>query len=312
MNAMTVKSSHKLQRRQRGLGLIEIMVSLLLVAIMFNGLMDIFLSSRATFSATDNITRLQENGRTAVEILVADLRRSGYLGGNSDITTIAGSLGPSAAANTCVTNDTTWARMISRGLHGLNDTKAGYDCVDDDEYLRGDIITMRFASPWQVATADFVSTRVYLRSSLFEGKVFLGTDTADALNVVLDTPQRQHELLAYTYYIADTGRTCNSGAVPGLFREALDVNNFPLAEELIAGVENIQFQYNIGNRYVDADNVTDWSTVLSVKMWVLVRSECPETGFTDARTYVLGDLADYAPADAYRRSLYSTVVALRN
>lgn len=311
MNSATVKSKHQLQRRQRGLGLIEIMVSLLLVAIMFNGLMDIFLNSRATFSATDNITRLQENARTAVEILMADLRRSGYLGGNSDILTIAGSLGPSTAADTCITDDTTWARMISRGLHGLNDTKTGYDCIDDN-YLRGDIITMRFASPWQVATADFVSTRIYLRSSLFEGKVFLGADTASNLNEVFDTPQRQHELLAYTYYIADTGRTCNGGAVPGLFREALSANSFPVAEELISGIENIQFQYNIGNRYVDADNVTDWSTVLSVKMWVLVRSECPETGFTDQRTYVLGDLPDYTPADAYRRSLYSTVVALRN
>ncbi len=311
MNAMTVKPKHRFKGRQRGLGLVEIMVSLLLMAIMFNGLMDIFLNSRATYSATDNITRAQENGRTAVQILVADLRRSGYLGGNSDITTIAGSLGPSTAAATCATNDTTWARMISRGLHGLDDTKAGYACVNDS-YLRGDIITMRFASPWQVDTADFAPTRIYLRSSVFEGKVFLGADTADKRNTVLDTPQRQHELLAYTYYIADTGRTCNSAAVPGLFRETLNAKNFPVAEELISGVENMQFQYNIGNRYVDADHVTDWSTVLSVKMWVLVRSECPETGFIDARSYVLGDLADYTPADAYRRSLYSTVVALRN
>jgi type IV pilus assembly protein PilW len=311
MNSATVKSNHQLQRRQGGLGLIEIMVSLLLVAILFNGLMDIFLNSRATFSATDNITRLQENGRTAVELLVADLRRSGYLGGNSDITTIAGSLGPATAANTCVADDTTWVRMISQGLHGLNDTKTGYDCVDAD-YLRGDIITMRFASPWQVATADFVSTRIYLRSSLFEGKVFLGSDTASADNEVLDEPQRQHELLAYTYYIADTGRTCQGAVVPGLFREALNANNFPVAEELIAGVENIQFLYNVGNQYVDADDVTDWSTVLSVKLWVLARSECAETGYTDARSYVLGDLAVYTPADGYRRSLYSTIVALRN
>ena len=312
MNAMTVRAKHKLGRRQRGIGLIEIMVSLLLAAIMFNGIMDIFLSSRATFAATDKLTRLQENGRITVDLMVAGLRRSGYLGGNSDITTIQGSTGASTAAATCVTNDTTWARMMSRGVHGLNDTKVGYDCVDA-AYLRGDILTLRYASPWQVATGDFVATRLYLRSSLFEGKLFLGSAAGNAVNTVFDLPQRQHEVLAYTYYVADTGRSCNGGAIPALFREAPDVNNRPVAEELISGVENIQFQYNIGNRYVDADNVTNWASVLSVKLWILVRSECPETGYTDTRTYVLGDIApDYAPNDAYRRNLYSTVVALRN
>jgi type IV pilus assembly protein PilW len=273
--------------------------------------MDVLINSRAAFSATDNITRLQENGRTAVEILGIGLRRSGYLGGNSDITTIAGSLGMVAAGTTCVDDDNTWGRMVSQGVFGLNDTKAGYACIDDD-YLRGDILTVRYASPWQVATGDFVSTRMYLRSSLFEGKLFVGSNTATAANTVLDTPQRQHEILSYAYYVADTGRSCNSVAIPGLFREALDADNQPVSQELISGIEDIQFQYSVGNQYVDADNVGDWDNVVSVKLWVLVRGECPETGFTDSRTYVYGDAADYTPADSFRRSLYSTVVALRN
>ena len=39
---------------QRGVGLVEIMIAMLLVGIMFNGLMEIFLSSRQTYNATDN------------------------------------------------------------------------------------------------------------------------------------------------------------------------------------------------------------------------------------------------------------------
>ena len=54
------------------------------------------------------------------------------------------------------------------------------------------------------------------------------------------------------------------------------------------------------------------SSARHAPFWILVRSECPETGYTDERTYVLGDIADYAPNDSYRRYLYSTVVALRN
>jgi type IV pilus assembly protein PilW len=284
------------------------------VAIMFNGLMEIYLSSRQTYNATDNLTRLQENGRTTVDILVAGLRRSGYLGGNSDPSSIAGSLGQVTGAASCVdANDSSWSHMIDQPIFGLDDTAAGYDCIDN--YLQGDVLTMRYASPWVVATADFVGTKIYLRSSLFEGKIFKGADTASNLNVVFDNPQRQHELLAYSYYVADTGRDCAGVDVPGLFRKALDVNNKPTTEELIAGIENLQFQYNVGDQYVDADTVEaggDWDNVISVKLWVLVRAECPETGYTDARTYVLGDVANYVPADSYRRSLFSTVVALRN
>ncbi len=303
--------------RQGGIGLVEIMIAMVLVAIMFNGLMEIFLSSRQTYSATDNLTRLQENGRTTVDLLVAGLRRSGYLGGNSDPTAIGGSAGQVAGAASCITTDTTWARMIDQPVFGLNDTRGGYNCIDN-AYLRGDILTLRYASPWTVPTASMVNTKLYLRSSLFEGKIFLGSNKASNLNVVFDTPQRQHELLAYSYYIADTGRTCGGNAIPGLFREALDVNNRPVAEELIAGIENLQVQYNVGNQYVDADVITlaNWDNVISVKFFVLVRSECPETGFTDSASYVLGDAfpanAPYTPNDGYRRTLYSTVVALRN
>lgn len=302
---------HRSRRGQRGLGLVEIMVAMALFIVMFNGLLEIFLESRLTFSATDNITRLQENGRTAVDLVASSLRRAGYLGGNSDFDTVWGSQPPVAAAGTCATGDDSWLRMVERGVFGLNDTATGYACIGAG-YLRGDIITLRYASPWRVDTADMVATRLYLRSSLFEGKIFLGSEEGNAANTVLDMPQDQHQMLAYSYYIANSGRTCNGAAIPALFREAPDANNRPVAEELVAGIENLQFQYNVGDQYVDADAVTDWDDVNSVKLWVLVRSECPETGYTDERTYILGDIPNYTPSDGYRRHLYSTVVALRN
>ncbi|WP_279247243.1 PilW family protein [Candidatus Litorirhabdus singularis] len=310
------KTVHKTQfpgrRKQRGLGLVEIMIAMLLVVFMFNGLMEIFLSSRQTYTATDNLTRLQETGRASIDILVSGLRRSGYLGGNSDISFIEGSLGPFPARTNCPKANNKWGRMISQSVFGKDDTRGGYGCIDDT-YLRGDILTVRYASQWEVDTADMVATRMYLRSSLFEGKLFLGSDQANTINTVYDTPQRQHEWQAFSYYVANTTRTCNGAPVPALYRERLNAVNRPVSEELIAGVENIQFQYNIGNRYVNASNGLDWNSVISVKVWVLVRAECPETGYVDNGTYVMGNVSpDYTPNDSYRRQLYSTVVALRN
>ena len=301
------------RNRQGGMGLVEVLVAMALFIVMFNGLLEIFLESRSTFSATDSITRLQENGRTAVDLLSSGLRRSGYLGGNSDFQTIAGTSEPAAPVGTCVTDDDTWIRMVENGVFGLNDTRVGYDCIGS-EYTGGDIITMRYASPWRVADGDMEDSRLYLRSSLYEGAMFLGSQKNNATNVIFDSMQSQHQLLAYTYYVADTGRTCGGAAVPGLFREAPDANNQPVAEELVAGVESIQFQYNVAGQYKDADDMAlaDWPTVLGVKLWVLVRSECPESDYTDDRTYIMGDIDDYAPNDNYRRYLYSTVVAMRN
>ena len=307
------------RKRQRGVGLVEVMVALVLVAILFNGLMELLLNSRAAYSATEQITRLNENGRTAVDLLVTGLRRAGYRGGNSDISTIVGTLPPVTPAATCADDDDSWGRMIARGVYGINDANTNYECIpsaadadpDDAFYLRGDVLTLRYASPWQVETADFEDDRIYLRSSLFEGKMFLGQDTADSGNTVNDSPQRQHQLLAYSYYISETGRSCNGNAIPGLFREALNEDNEPEAEELISGVEDLQFRYNIGGRYVDANLVTDWADVTAVKLWVLARSECSERSHTDTRTYLLGDQV-YAPGDNFRRQLYSTVVAMRN
>lgn len=293
------------------MGLVEILVAMVLFLVLLNGLLNVFLQTRRTHATADEIIQLQQSGRAAVDVISSSLRRAGYLGDNSDIDSIWGSKPPVAPATTCPTGDDTWLRMVAQDVYGLNDADTGYDCIDT-AYSRGDVVTLRYASPWAVDAADMDNTRLYLRSSLFEGKIFLGSEKAEAANTVLDNPQAQHQLLAYTYFVSDTGRTCNGAAIPGLFRVAADVNNNPVVEELVAGVENIQFQYQSGGRYLNADQVADWEAVDAVKMWILVRSDCTDSSYTDNRTYLMGDLAAYAPADNYKRRLYTTVVAMRN
>jgi len=84
-----------------------------------------------------------------------------------------------------------------------------------------------------------------------------------------------------------------------------------LVEELLPGVEHLQVQYGVGGQYINADAVADWSQVVTARFWLLIRSECPETGYTDASTYTLGDI-NYITNDSFRRQLYSSVVMLRN
>lgn len=298
--------------RQRGFNLIEVLIGMLLALFLLAALIQILLDGKQSFAAANYLSRLQETGRVATNLVVSDLKRAGYMGGNSDVPQIFGSTGQVAPAASCATADTTWGRMITEGIFGLDDTNAGYACIANASYLRGDVVVVRYASPW-IAAGALTASRLYLRSSIFEGKLFAGSDEALGANTVLDLPQSVHEVFAYAYYVGNSGRNCNGQAVPSLFRVRLNDNAQPVAEELLPGVEDFQVQYGIAGQYVDADAIaaTDWDDVVTARFWLLVRSECPETGYADAATYNLGDQV-YTPADNFRRQLYSSVVMLRN
>ncbi|MCH8177569.1 MAG: PilW family protein [Proteobacteria bacterium] len=289
--------------------MVELLVAMLLGLFLLTALVEILLSGKQSFTAASHLSRLQENGRIATSMIVTDLKRAGYMGGNSDIPNIFGSAGQAAAAISCATGDTSWGRMVTQRIVGLDDTNAGYACIPNSSYLRGDVLTIRHASPWP--SGAFGANQLHLRSSLFEGKIFAGVDQALAANLVLDQPQSVRDLIAHAYSVGNSGRSCSGQAVPSLFRVRLGNNSQPLIEELLPGIEHFQVQYGVGGQYLDADAVADWNQVVTARFWLLVRSECPETGFADARTYTLGDQV-YTPNDSFRRQLYSSVVMLRN
>ncbi|MGL6160038.1 PilW family protein [Microbulbifer sp.] len=67
-------------RKQRGISLIELMVSITIGLILMTGVVQLFLSSRATFSTQQAVSRVQETGRLAMEFMAQDIRMAGYMG----------------------------------------------------------------------------------------------------------------------------------------------------------------------------------------------------------------------------------------
>jgi type IV pilus assembly protein PilW len=65
-------------RKQQGLTLIEIMIALLIGAFLLGGVMEIFLNTRQTYRVQDAMSRLQENGRFAMEFMANDIRMADY------------------------------------------------------------------------------------------------------------------------------------------------------------------------------------------------------------------------------------------
>lgn len=77
---MMLNSRLSRKKRARGLTLIEILVSLFVSSVVLAGVLQIYSSSKQSYRVQEALSRLQENGRFAMELITKDLRKSGYLG----------------------------------------------------------------------------------------------------------------------------------------------------------------------------------------------------------------------------------------
>lgn len=82
---MKTKFAPAAKPRQTGLTLVEIMVAMLLSLVLLGGVVQIFISSKSTYNAQEGLSRMQENGRFAVEFLARELRMAGHFGCLSDV-----------------------------------------------------------------------------------------------------------------------------------------------------------------------------------------------------------------------------------
>lgn len=69
---------HSLIAPQRGVGLTELMIGMALGLFILAGLLGAFSATRQTDRTQDGLSRLQENGRFAIEIMERELRKAGY------------------------------------------------------------------------------------------------------------------------------------------------------------------------------------------------------------------------------------------
>ena len=323
---MDIQRMHKKTHTHcRGFSLVELMVSMVITLILLAGIGQIFLSSKKSYTLQNSLSRMQENGRYAMDTLSQDLRRAGYWGGNADITEIGGTLAQLSEDGNCAgSGNSDWARMLDKKVFGLNDSRTNYGCLPSTTLPAQDVLLVRFAAPWQVGgttTPTFLNNHFYLRSSLFEGKLFKGSD--EASNLITAAALRTSELVSRVYFINPATTTgtnkCGGGAVPSLFRLGL-ANGIPTVEEVAYGVENLQVQYGIDttnddsvDSYVNAAGPSDpmWDQIIAVRIWLLVRAECPDTGYLNDTVYSMGG-ANSTFNDSYRRKLYTSTVRLRN
>lgn len=324
---------HSLPALRNGFSLVELMVALVIGSILLGAVLLIFTSSKKTYDVQDQSARMQENGRYAIEVLLKDIRLAGYWGGNADrVIKTANSVAPTTSG--C--DATNWSKMISQRLYGLNDTNndstttgnyTNAACIPT--YVRGDVLTVRHAQTTPVVAASLGATGIYTISDMDAAGLFTGTTVPSEVTIdsggshVLAEPNAIYPVVTHAYHIRTGTSSCpvgQSAPAPSLYRLVATTTAGPTAEEVISGVENFQVQYGVDTsaakdsseiQFFNASSTLDWANIVAVRVWLLLRSLCPESNYTNTNTYAMGDQS-LTFNDAFRRQIFTTTIMLRN
>lgn len=151
-----------------------------------------------------------------------------------------------------------------------------------------------------------------------------GTETSGSFPA--DTPLRATKVFKYaahSYFIRN-----NADGVPSLYRDTNGAN----PEELVEGIEDLQILYGVDigppadttgviipSRYYRANEVFDWTRVVSVRIGILARTSSGADADVDRNTYdVNGKSVTICPAlpaacsDRNQRRVFLATVQLRN
>lgn len=100
-------------KKQFGLSLVELMISITLGLILMAGVIQVFLSSKTVFTTQQGMSRIQETGRLAIDFIGRDLRMSSYYG-------CVNTIDPAETNSFKITNTLTGLTGLHMGFeHGL-------------------------------------------------------------------------------------------------------------------------------------------------------------------------------------------------
>lgn len=333
---------------QRGLSLVEMMVAITIGLILIAGVGQIFVSSNQTYRVQNELARLQESGRFAMEFLSRDIRMADYWGCAKGLSHVVNNLNPAGTG-------------YNSAIHGFSGGLSGTDGGGSNS----DTIILRIANPtaFPVQSAGpqaSANIQIAANNPIVQGDILVITDCAggDIFQVSNANPGASGTL------VHNTGNTTNPGnynpsnpGCPGANAHCLSHvygsnaqimqtqvisyfiqadaanNNTPTlyrqigttaADPLAEGVENIQILYGedtdepkdyTANRYVAAGTAgLDMEDVVSVRIAILVRTPNDNVNTTtDTNSYnLLGTSVTPNPVDRRLRRVFTSTIQIRN
>ena len=315
------------QAKQRGLSLVELMVAMVLGLLLIGGVLQIFLSSKKTYTTNLALSKVQESGRFAMEFLTFDTRNVSYRG------ECVGNLNNLPSP---LSNDERYS-LVS-GIEGWDDSEADSALPKwfSTSKLPGtDIVLLKHAANSAgvtlaaAPTSDTITTTTTTKLAsgtllvisepvgcdIFQNQKSAASSSISSASKFRFSYSQKADLLKYqssVYYI-DNG----SNNIPSLWRVRYDNPSDIVTEELVEGIQNMQIKYaqgdskgNITGEYLDANKVTDWSSVVSVKIALIATSN--DTNVVSPNQVVRFNEQDIIIDNGRLAQVFSTTVGIRN
>lgn len=337
-------------KRQQGMTLIELLIAMLLGAFLLGGVIQIFVNTKQTYRMQESLSRLQENGRFAMEFLTYDIRMAGFLGCFSRNLEVFNALN----------NPTDYLYNFNIPVQGSNwDTASSTWLPNIDPSITqplsgSDVITIRRASIngatveqhnvpsadvkisstagftgdcMIVAVTDCTSAAIFQITNINSGNNVVHNEKAVTATCSMSTPNKPMDpgnltkdlKKSYTggeFFSVESISyyiRSNPSGIPALYRR----RSTNTAEELVEGIEQMQILYgvdtdgdSIADRYLTADNVADWANVSSVRISLLART-IDNNIASQVLDYTYNG-AEVTPTDRRIRRVFTSTIALRN
>jgi type IV pilus assembly protein PilW len=310
---------------QAGLSLVELMVAMLISLFLTAGIFSMFSMSSSNVTTTSQFNQLQENGRIALAIIERDISQLGFTGditGTDFVVGVNATISATAVTNDCVGAGANNASFPNnqpahfRRLWGYEAGVSGENITCITPKSATDVIQLKRLVGPSVLAAGMNATRYYAASTANQIEIFNGNAVPPALQ-----NSRIWEYQHHIYFIE------NDGDIPILKRRTLSIGNgMNNDEQLVEGIENMRILYGFDNdgddtadSYMPVQNVTAlmWDNELfqrlvSLRIYLLVRSARKDNSYTNDVTYTLGDKTITPLNDNYRRKVVSTTLVLEN
>jgi type IV pilus assembly protein PilW len=293
---------HDFPSGQRGLSLIELMISMVLGLLVVGGAIGVFLSNQQTYRATESLARVQENARVAFELMAREVREAA---GN-----------PCAAnlptANVLKSPSASWWSNWANGVVGyengtLAGSAAGTDAIELMSGTSGGVTVVghdKNSAQFKVNTPehgiedfDILMVCDYGQASIFQATnvnssnvtIVHNTGTVESgpgnctkgLGLPVPSPCTANgtykeygansivvKLHAAQWYLADNARGGRS-----LYRRTMRKGLVSNPEEVAEGIQDMQIEYLLSGAsdYIVAAPGVNWTRVTAVRITLRVQ-----------------------------------------
>lgn len=327
-----------LRWHQQGFSLVELMVAITIGFVVVAAVGYVYLSARQSFRTTDNMSRMQENARLAIETLARDVRVAGYIGcGNlqtMSVNTIANPpVLPISAANVITGQDFTAAVANFAGTtidrpagDSISIMGAFGGSVNLDPAQPGGVNIKIVGNPMDIVQGDVVLLSDCSKAATLQVTNSPGTSGVVTIthggNLNIVTPGLGGQYLPdgvmtkmerFTYFIG-----INPDGKRALYRTNLTTGVAQGTVELVEDVWDMQIEYGMDTNangaadiYGDATAVgANWAQVVSARINLLLVS--PENNIvTSPQTYNFNK-ASVPAADRRMYQSFNATIGIRN